>query len=99
VATISRVSDDLKRLADVAAYIESQARELREELERLALARTEPAEPAAGPAADHSEARLVAFSMVLDGKPRDEVARHLADELGLVDSDALLDDLYARAAG
>jgi hypothetical protein len=35
--------------------------------------------------------------MVLDGKPRDEVAQHLTDEFGLADSEALLDDLYARA--
>ena len=35
--------------------------------------------------------------MVLDGKPRDEVAQHLAEEFGLTDSTALLDDLYARA--
>lgn len=54
-------------------------------------------EQPAEPAADHSEARLVAYSMVLDGKPREEVAQHLADDFGLADSDALLDDLYARA--
>jgi hypothetical protein len=90
---------DLKRLAEVAESIESQARELREEIEKLAQAEPEPVEPPAKPVADDSEARIVAFSMVLDGKPRDEVARHLEQELGLADSDALLDDLYARAAG
>jgi predicted RNA-binding Zn ribbon-like protein len=95
------VSDDLKRLADAAASLESQARELREEIEKLAQAEAEPTpvEEADEPAVDDSEARIVAFSMVLDGKPRDEVAEHLADEFGLADSGSLLDDLYARAAG
>jgi hypothetical protein len=95
------VNDDLKRLADAAASLENQAREMREEIEKLAQAEPEPVVAAAPaePEVDDSEARIVAFSMVLDGKPRDEVAQHLADEFGLTDSDALLDDLYARAAG
>jgi septal ring factor EnvC (AmiA/AmiB activator) len=118
-ATISRVNDDLKRLADAAESLERQAGELRAEVERLAEAERQRAaaeseraaaerertaapgsveEVAAAPA-DGSEARIIAFSMVLDGKPRDEVAQHLAAEFGLADSDALLDDLYARAAG
>jgi hypothetical protein len=90
---------DLQRLSDIAEGIEAQARELREEIERLAQAEPEPVDAAVEPAADDSEARIVAYSMVLDGRPRDEVARHLEDELGLSDSDALLDDLYARAGG
>jgi len=93
------VNDDLKRLADAASSLENQARELREEIEKLAQAEPEPVETPAELAVDDSEARIVAFSMVLDGTPRDEVAQHLADEFGLADSDALLDDLYARAAG
>jgi hypothetical protein len=48
-------------------------------------------------AVDESDARLVAYSMVLDGKPRDEVAAQLREEFGLDDSAALLDDVYARA--
>ncbi len=107
------MSDDLKRLADAAESLERQAGELRAEVERLAEAERqraaaeaeraatvpEPVEEVTAQPADDSEARIVAFSMVLDGKPRDEVAQHLADEFGLADSDALLDDLYARAAG
>ena len=95
------MSDDLKRLADAAEALERQAGELRAEVERLAEAEREraaaeptPVEPAP---VDDSEARIVAFSMVLDGKPRDEVAQHLADEFGIADSEALLDDLYAKA--
>jgi hypothetical protein len=105
---------ELKRLADAAEGLESRARELRDEIETLAAAAraraeaelaaaqaaTERAEvaPSSSPASDDSEARIVAYSMVLDGKPREEVARHLATEHGLSDSDALLDDLYARTS-
>jgi hypothetical protein len=91
------VNDDLKRLADAAANLESQARELREEIERLVEAPLAEAVVEVEDPVDDSEARIVAFSMVLDGKPRDEVAQHLAEEFGLTDSEALLDDLYARA--
>jgi hypothetical protein len=93
------VSDDLKRLAELAASLETQAGELREEIERLAAAPVAEAIVEVEDPVDDSEARIVAFSMVLDGKPRDEVAQHLAEEFGLTDSAALLDDLYARAAG
>jgi len=50
---------------------------------------------AAGP--DDAEARLVAYSMVLDGRPRDEVAAHLESELGFAAHGPLLDELYAEA--
>lgn len=98
-ATIRPMNADLKRLVEIAAGIEAQARELREGIDRLSKAAPEPVSSPREPASDESEARLVAYSMVLDGRPRDEVARHLAEEHGLADSDALLDDLYARAAG
>lgn len=91
------MNDDLKRLAESAARLEDQARELREELERLVAAPLAETVVEVEDAVDDSEARIVAFSMVLDGKPRDEVAQHLAEEFGLTDSAALLDDLYARA--
>ena len=93
------MSDDLKRLAEIAEGLEAQARELREQIAQLIEA--PPAETVAEveDPADDSEARIVAYSMVLDGRPRDEVAQHLADEFGLTDSGALLGDLYARAAG
>ena len=93
------MNDDLKRLADAAASLENQARELREEIERLVKAPLAEAVVEVEDPVDDSEARIVAFSMVLDGTPRDEVAQHLAEEFGLTDSEALLDDLYARAAG
>jgi hypothetical protein len=92
------VSEELKRLAEIAEGIEAQARELREHVARLVQAPPPEAVVEVEDPADHSEARIVAYSMVLDGKSRDEVAQHLAEELGMTDSEALLDDLYARAA-
>lgn len=105
------MEDELRRLADTAETLEREARELREQVGELAAAVREQAEAESRRAADEpvetavelagpvddSEARIVAYSMVLDGRPREEVARHLADELGMTDFEALLDDLYARA--
>jgi hypothetical protein len=93
------VDADLKRLAELAEGLERQAGELRVEIERLAAAAPAEIEGENGAAPDDSEARLVAYSMVLDGTPREEVAKHLADELCFTDSDALLDELYERAEG
>jgi hypothetical protein len=50
--------------------------------------------------ADDSEgARLVALDMALSGKPREEAERYLAEHFDLSDGDALLDEVYASAAG
>jgi hypothetical protein len=98
-ATIRRVSDDLKRLAEIAEGIEAQARELREQIERLVEAPPADAFVEVEDPVDDSEARLVAYSLVLDGKPREEVAQQLVEQFGITDSDALLDDLYARSGG
>jgi DivIVA domain-containing protein len=46
---------------------------------------------------DEAGARLTALNMALSGTPREETARYLADHFALADSDALLDDVYARA--
>ncbi len=92
------MSEELKRLAEIAEGIEAQARELREQVARLIEAPPSEAVVEVEDPSDESEARIVAYSMVLDGRPRDEVAQHLAEELGMTDSGALLDDLYARAA-
>jgi septal ring factor EnvC (AmiA/AmiB activator) len=83
--------------AATRARAEAEAARAEAENARAAARRAETVEPSPT-AADDSEARIVAYSMVLDGKSREEVARHLADELGLSNSDALLDDLYARAS-
>jgi cell division septum initiation protein DivIVA len=54
---------------------------------------------AAGSAGDGDEegARLIALNMALNGTPREETERYLADNFELVDAEALLDDVYARA--
>jgi DivIVA domain-containing protein len=53
------------------------------------------AEPIAG--GDDSEgARLIALNMALNGTPRDETDRYLADNFSLADREQLLDEVYAR---
>ena len=58
----------------------------------------EPPPAAAARNGDDAGARLVAMKMALDGSTREEVAAHLAEVYGLTDSDALLDDVFARVA-
>jgi DivIVA domain-containing protein len=47
--------------------------------------------------ADEPGARLVALNMALEGTPREQTARFLAEHYALGDVDALLDDVYASA--
>jgi DivIVA domain-containing protein len=66
-----------------------------------AAAESEPA-PAAPPtdgarSRDEAGARLVALNMALEGAPRADTARFLAEHYELADLDALLDDVYASA--
>jgi DivIVA domain-containing protein len=67
---------------------------------------TAPADVSAAPAAppangvrstDEAGARLVALNMALEGAPREDTARFLAEHYELADLDALLDDVYASA--
>jgi DivIVA domain-containing protein len=44
-------------------------------------------------------ARLVALNMALNGTPREEAARYLADNFELDDQEAILDDVYSRVGG
>ena len=44
-------------------------------------------------------ARLVALNMALNGTPREEAARYLADNFQLEDQEAILDDVYSRVGG
>jgi DivIVA domain-containing protein len=60
----------------------------------------EPAdEPTAGPDEDVEGARLIALNMALNGTPRDETDRYLADNFDLSDRAALLDEVYASVEG
>jgi hypothetical protein len=45
---------------------------------------------------DEAGARLVAMNLALDGKPREEVARRLAEDYALEDASGILDDVYSR---
>src|SRR5215212_17631 len=57
----------------------------------------EPAMPDGG---DDSEgARLIALNMALNGSPRDETDRYLAEHFNLDDREAMLDEVYARVGG
>ena len=57
----------------------------------------EPATPAAANGADDQAARLVAMKMVLDGSSRKDIAKHLAANYELSDTDKLLDAVFERA--
>lgn len=67
--------------------------------ERLPARQASLDDPAPDATADSAGARLVALNMVLDGTPRDEVDRYLADNYDLADRGGLLDELYARHGG
>ena len=48
---------------------------------------------------DAEAARLVALNMALNGTPREETARYLAEHFALSDRERLLDEVYARVGG
>jgi DivIVA domain-containing protein len=56
-----------------------------------------PLAPPELPSDDEAGARLIALNMALDGTPREEAARYLAEHFALADPAALLDDVYSRA--
>ncbi len=65
---------------------------------------TDAAEPAPAPAArtnggDDDGARLIALNMALNGTPREETDRYLAENFKLTDRRGLLDDVYSSVDG
>ncbi len=62
-----------------------------------------PVPPASGLAsggeADLDGARLIALNMALNGEPREQADRYLADNFDLPDRDKLLDEVYAAIEG
>ncbi|HET9718969.1 MAG TPA: DivIVA domain-containing protein [Solirubrobacteraceae bacterium] len=57
-------------------------------------------EPADARGEDETEgARLIALNMALNGTPREETQRYLADNFKLGDPDGLLDEVYASVEG
>ena len=67
--------------------------------EPASVAQAEAQVPASEARSGRSEegARLVALNMALNGTPRAETARYLRENFDLQASEALLDDVYARA--
>lgn len=57
----------------------------------------EPEAPVAATVAGGEGARLIALNMALNGTPREETAKYLAENFELADQDAILDDVYSRA--
>jgi uncharacterized membrane protein YqiK len=55
----------------------------------------DPPAAASDPDVDAEGARLIALNMALNGTPREETDRYLADNFQLADRDALLDDVYS----
>ena len=75
---------------------EPEAAEPEPEPEPQPVSAPEP-EPARPAVAAPEGARLVALNMALRGTPRDETARYLRENYDFEESDALLDDVYAKA--
>jgi vacuolar-type H+-ATPase subunit H len=66
-------------------------------VEPVAEAEAEPEAAADTSAGDDAEgARLIALNMALNGTPREETDRYLAENFSLANRDALLDEVYAR---
>lgn len=64
--------------------------------EEEALESGEPAQAPAATVAGGEGARLIALNMALNGTPREETAKYLAENFELADQDAILDDVYSR---
>lgn len=114
-ADLRRACDAADALVAAAGELRSALDALSESVraaiaEAVAVTEAAAAAAAAGPKADGDDgpdgggeapegARLVALDMVLDGRPRAEVAERLREEFGLADSESLLDDVYGRVEG
>jgi DivIVA domain-containing protein len=87
----------LGRLDELEAELGRLLQGLRQSGERLAGDEPPPLAAPDLPSDDEAGARLIALNMALDGTPRAETARYLAQHFALADPDALLDDVYSRA--
>jgi hypothetical protein len=95
----------LRRLEALHGELGALISSLREE-EMLALAPAGELAPAAEPAPadlapaaeiDLAGVRLIALDMALDGAPREQTARFLAENFALADPEQLIDEVYASA--
>jgi cell division septum initiation protein DivIVA len=62
-------------------------------------AEAEHHEPAGQATDDIEGARLIALNMALNGTPRDEVDRYLAENFDLADRESLIEEVYASVEG
>lgn len=71
--------------------------------QEVVVAEAEPAPALVGRPADGADdtegARLIALNMALNGTPREETDRYLAENFELIDRAALLDEVYASVTG
>jgi DivIVA domain-containing protein len=90
------VEEALEEEAEEAAIAAEPEREPEPAQEPEPVEEKEPTveEPAAG--GDSEGARLIALNMALNGTPREETDRYLAENFDLSDREALLDEVYAR---
>jgi DivIVA domain-containing protein len=73
--------------------------EIEYEVEVVEVTEVGEAAPAGEPADDSEGARLIALNMALNGTPREETDRYLAENFQLSDRSGLLDEVYASAEG
>jgi DivIVA domain-containing protein len=82
--------------ADEHAIVETES--AKDQGDALEQATAAPAGPGNG-SDDAEGARLVALNMALNGTPREETERYLAENFRLTDQRGLLDDVYAAVEG
>jgi DivIVA domain-containing protein len=86
---------ELEEAEEFVPEEEDEGLEIKEEREPLTMA-----QPATAGAGDDAEgARLIALNMALNGTPRDETDRYLAENFELSDRVELLDEVYASVDG
>jgi DivIVA domain-containing protein len=92
---LDRLLGGLKATADT---LSDTLGELSRDADTLSAAMAPSGPPSSGARSDdEAGARLVALNMALEGAPRAETGRFLAEHYELRDLEALLDDVYASA--
>ena len=104
----ARVDELAAGVAEAVAALREEIRTVREPEAAAPVAAAEAVgerkpdaeeEPPAEEALVPEGARLLALKMALDGRPREETAAYLRENFELADPGALLDEVYAQAAG
>lgn len=93
------IDDAVARLEPDGVFEDDEGSPAAELLDEEPVASSDAVEEAPQPASDIERARLSAVNLALNGTPREETARHLADsfDLGAADAEAMLDDVYRLA--